>query len=500
MKKTKLLRMFAIAALTALAATSCNKAPAPVNNNDASKPQEVTFSSAQMTKGSNKDGLINAKDALANADANKANYADIVINGTTYTPSVYYLNSIAYTQAIKLAPGTYTISKFMLMDDNGTPNDNSDDNIVSAAPEAGSPYAAFVSHPLDYTFNVTAFEKSEIPIEVLKFTAQEYTDFGFDWFTMTQTTVREQLFFGDISVKHPSDYAGSLYAQQTNGLQVDMPAIFKIKVYRNGVFLISYNNEANFGEGEPLHVAYPDAENTTDHFRFDLYIYVKNGTNFVYKLFHSWEFTDAQKIDAGTDGIVDFVLGNSNYANPDLLLPPYQNLPATITYKIIGSYAPGSLGGYVDAEIGSVGSGFDFSNGTFSSWCSDHNYTINANHTYNMDVYSSLYPDQMPAFTAYADKWARVNWLFNHLDNYPGHTWGEVQGAIWIIMDSWNGVAHGGVPAADAMTQQMANDSQSHTDFTPLPGGWAAVVFVPEGTDPNQGTPDIQTMFIQVDP
>lgn len=85
--------------------------------------------------------------------------------------------------------------------------------------------------------------------------------------------------------------------------------------------------------------------------------------------------------------------------------------------------------------------------------------SINLGHVYTMGVYSSLYPDQMPAFTAYADKWARVNWLFNHLDNYPGHTWGEVQGAIWIIMDNWNGNAHSGVPTADAMTHQMANDS-----------------------------------------
>ena len=162
MKKTKLLRMFAIVALAALATTSCNKAPSPVNNDDASKPQEVTFSSAQMSKGSSKAGLINAKDGLAKADANMANYADIVINGTTYTPAVYYLNNIAYTKAIKLVPGTYTISQFMLMDDNGTPNDNSDDNIVSAAPEAGSPYAAFVSHPLDYTFNVTEIGRAHV--------------------------------------------------------------------------------------------------------------------------------------------------------------------------------------------------------------------------------------------------------------------------------------------------------------------------------------------------
>jgi hypothetical protein len=116
------------------------------------------------------------------------------------------------------------------------------------------------------------------------------------------------------------------------------------------------------------------------------------------------------------------------------------------------------------------------------------------------NVYSSLYPDALPAFTAYADKWARVNWIFNHLDYYPGYTWGEVQGAIWKIMNNWNGQAAGGVPDADATVDQMVNDSQSHTDFTPLPGGWAAVIFVPEGTDPNATNPNLQTMFVQVDP
>ncbi len=502
MKNFKLIKMFAFISLAALFIVSCNKAPSPVNNGDENAPQEVTFSSPLVKKGTSKaaPAIDNTKAGQASNEELKASYAEIVMNGTTYTPAVYYLNGVAYTQAIKLVPGNYTITQFMLMNDNGTPDDTTDDIIVSAAPEAGSPYAAFVNHPLDYNITVTAFHKNQVNIEVLHFTPQEYTAFGFDWFSMTQTTVREQVFFGDISVKHPSDYAGSLYAQQSNGLQVDMPAIFKIKVYRNGVFLISYNNEANLGEGDVLHVAYPDVANTTDHFRFDLYIYVKIGDTFGYKKFYSWTFDDDQKIPAGSDGVVDFVLGNSNASQPDLLLPPYMNLPETCTYKIVGSYAPGSQGGYVDAQLTNVGNGFDFSNGTFASYCADKDVTINVNHAYDMDVYSSLYPNLMPAFAANADKWARVNWLFNHLDNYPNHTWGEVQGAIWLIMNNWNGQAHGGVPTADAVTHQMANDAQPHTDFTPLPGGWAAVVFVPHGTDPNQGSPDIQTMFVQVDP
>ena len=489
MKKTRLLKKFAFVVLAALIASSCNKAPTPAS--DTSAPQDVTFSSPQVSKSG-------TKSSAAFKDDLQISYASIVISGTTYTPAVYYIDGVAYTQAIKLAPGTYTVTEFLMMNDNQTPDDTSDDIIVSAAPDANSTYAGFVNHPLPFDFTVAAFQKNEIDIEILQFTAQEYTEFGFDWFTMSQVTVREQLFFGDISVKHPSDYAGSLYEGQSNGLQVDMPAIFKIDVYRNDAFLISYNNESFLGEGQPLHVAYTDADNSTDHFKFVLSILVKSGTDFVYKEFHTWTFDDDALIPNGGDGVVDFVLGNSNSTSPDLLLPPYQNLPVSCTYKITGRVAPGSMGSYVDAKLSNVGAGFDFANGTFASWCGDKEYHINKD-SYDMDVYSSLYPDQMPAFAAHADKWARVNWIFNHLDNYTGHTWGEVQGAIWIVMNDWTGPSEGGV-LYDAVSQQMASDSESHTDFTPLPGGWAAVVFVPQGTDAEAGTPDIQTMFIQVDP
>ena len=487
MKKLLFTKSFLFIALIAFFAVSCNKKDDTVDPN---QEVEVKFTSTEMPKGGTKS---------SNADAT-ADYASIVINGTTYTPAVYYLDGVAYTQGIKLPVGDYTVTQFLMMSDNNTPDDMTDDSIVSAAPEAGSQYANFVTNALDIQFHVDAFQKNEIPIEVLQFTSQEFEAFGFDWFTMTQTTVREQLFFGDISMKHPDDYAGSLYEQQANGLQVDMPAIFKIKVYKNGAFVEEYSNESFLGEGDVLHVAYPDGDNTTDNFKFDLYIYVKIGTGFGYKYFHSWEFTDDELIDNGGDGVVDFVLGNAIATTPDLLLAPYMNLPETCTYTITGSYAPGSMGGYVDATLDNVGNGYDFTNGVYASWCADEETSINVGTTYNMDVYSSLYPDALPAFTAYGEKWARVNWIFNHLDYYPGYTWGELQGAIWKIMNNWNGVATGGVPDADAVVDQMVTDSQSHTDFTPLPGGWAAVIFVPEGTDPNAANPTLQTMFVQVDP
>lgn len=497
MKNVKLLPKLVLMGLVLYGLASCTKQqdyPSPDQG-----LQDVTFASPEATK----PGLKATAQLKSGNDLNDIgdiSYASIIIDGVTYTPAVYYLEGIAYTQAIKLESGVYNVTQFLMMNDNGTPANTADDIIVSATPEAGSEYAAYVNNPTPFQMTVTAFEKNEIDVEILQFESHEFTDFGFNWFTFTQVTVREQLFFGDISAKHPSDYIGSLYENQANGLQVDMPAIFKIDVYRNDVFIDSYNNESYFGEGAPLHVTYPDQDNAADAFRFELSILVKIGDSFGYKHFHTWTFQDDELITAGSDGIVDFVLGNSNATAPDLLLPPYQNLPVSVSYTITGATAPGSQGGYVDATLAGVGNGYDFGNGTFASWCADNNVTIYVNQTYGMDVYSSLYPTALPAFTAYADKWARINWLFNNLDLYPNSNWGEVQGAIWLIMGNWNGQAASGVPAANAAAYQMASDSQLHTDFSPLPGGWAAVVFVPTGTDPNQGTANVQTMFIQVDP
>jgi len=495
MKRLQLLSKIVITGLVLFGLSSCNKTsdfPAAEQG-----LQNVTFSSPEVTKPDLKAGLKSGKDLNVNGDIS---YASITIDGVIYTPAVYFIDGVAYTQAIKLEPGAYTITKFVMMSDNNTPDNLTDDVIVSATPESGSALANYVQSPTPFNMDVIAFEKNEINVEILQFTAQEYADFGFNWFTLSQTTVREQLFFGDISAKHPNDYIGSLYEGQVNGLQVDMPAIFKIEAYRDDVLIQTFDNESYLGEGDVLHVTYPDVDNETNQFRFELFIYVKIGNTFGYKHFHTWEFTDDETIPAGDDSVVDFVLGNSNFTAPDLLLPPYQNLPASCDYKIVGDFGPGSLGGYVDAQITGFGNGYDFGTGTFASWCADKDVTINAGQNYSMDVYSSLYPDALPAFTAYGEKWAKVNWLFNNSDLYPTSTWGDVQGAIWIIMNDWNGQAANGVPAATATTHQMANDANSHGNFSPLPGGWAAVIFVPAGTDPEQGTANVQTVFIQVDP
>lgn len=479
---------------------SCQK----TDENSAPVEQEVVFSGIDVSG-------TGQKSTAEDCTNPTADYAHVVIDGVTYTPAVFYLDGIAYTQAIKLVPGSYNIAEFLLKNDNGTPANTTDDFIVKAAPQAGAEFAEFVSAPLSFGFAVEAFKKAEINVEVLCFDEAEYSSFGFNWFAMTEITVREQVLFGDFCVKHPADYEGSLYENQANGVQLDMPAIFRIDVYKNGTMIESYDNEAWYGEGAPLKVQYPDHDNLNDDFEFELHILVKQGSAFVYKHFHTWAFSNDEMIDAGTDGVVDFVLGNCNLSETDLQILPYQNLPTRVQLDIRN---PGSLPSYWDFEVKATDpndSGYDFGNvstNKWLGWCGDKNHTIGQG-TQWFNVYSSLLPLTWPnSLTSTGgltpEKVIAINWLFNHLDNFsaelgvsvqtidqlPNTTAGNAAGTIlqdviWKIM---NDLSVGNVAT------QIAATASTITSYTPLPGGYAAVFLQKDG-DTNA-----QLLFVQVDP
>jgi len=66
-------------------------------------------------------------------------------------------------------------------------------------------------------------------------------------------TGREQLFFGDLCIKSISDHSitGSPYLGQSNVIELDLPAIFKIESYRNNILANVFNNETWSGKGHP---------------------------------------------------------------------------------------------------------------------------------------------------------------------------------------------------------------------------------------------------------
>jgi len=489
--------------LMAVVLFSCKK-----DQEENSGPQEVTFQADQIIPN---DGL---KSTLFdwNCTGIEPTHASIKIAGTTtpYYPAVYRVEGKLYTQAIKLDPGTYTVEEFFLYQEKGTNSvfDLGTDVVVMAAPAEGSPYAVYTDPDPSFEFTVAKFAKTQVGMQVLCFDAQDYDDFGFGWFEVGEIVLREQIFFGDFCIKHAAEYAGSNYALQPTwgGAQgfIDAPAIFKIDAYKmvGSDWVLLPNNEdftnnygPNYGVGAPVKVQYPDDLNITgEQFKFELWILVKVGSSFQYKLFHTWPFSDAEKIPAGNDGVVDFVLGSCNLSNTDLQLAPYQNLPATCDLRV-GNAAPGTLGTYFDVTLSNIGPGYDIANGLYGVYCADQGTNINGGSWHpGIGVYSSLLPGLLPAFmdTYAKNNLDKANWLFNHISNYPSAGPFDIQNALWIILDE-NALFPGSLGNPSPVAIAMAADANANGDgFVPLPGGYAAVVFAESVS--------VQIIFTMVDP
>jgi len=425
--------------LIVMAFSACRKINTPVPDNSR---QEVTFSSQAVNKGE--------KNVLSQNDLQHIDYALIGIDTKIYTAQVYQLDGKFYTTSLKLSTGSYTLTKFLLMSNNQTAADSSDDFVVYATPMAASDYAAFVDHPAGFSFNVGTLIKTEVKLDVLLFQPEDYRKFGFDFTILPQITVREQRFAGRFIPADPNAYSGSLYQSQSNGLQPDMPAIYKIEVYRNKAYVTAYSNEDTPDE-QVMAVRYPDKNQAADAFRFDLYVYVKSGDGFDYRFVHSWEFSDGQLLKHGSDGVVHFVVGDPQNQEADYAFGPAANLPQNCTLTIDHGFAPGSLGGYFDGLVSDVSGNYSLVNNSYPNWCGTDTVSINLGHAYNMSVISSLTPELLPAYTRTAGRWNQLNWLFNHLSNYSFYDWDILQGASWMILNDWNDIGHSGVSDANSL-------------------------------------------------
>jgi len=489
-------RLFFLFLIVGLVATSCKK-PADIPTS-----QDVVFKATPTATGNFKDGDQDCVNPMAH-------YALIGIDGQDpIRVDVFYLGGVIYTNTLKLDPGMHTVDSFVLMNDEGTPADMSDDTIVQATPLLGSEYENFVEMPLPFEFEVDAFFKLEINIEILCFVENEYELFGFVWFTVEEVIVREVCFFGDFCTKYFDDYGRSLYAGQSMGLRHDMPAIFMIKVFRThdveGVpqrdWIITYDNEDWLGEGYPLCVKYPDFKGVEDTIEFELWILVKVGDGFEYVPFHTFTTVDAEPLaDIGDDNVLDFVLG-SCVTEADLILPPYMNLPTTATMYVGPTYAPGTLNCYIDIQLSGIGAGFDIDNGWYGANCADKETNIFIGATYDVSVHSSLYPGLLPGgadeFKANFDN---INWLKNNLYRYTGADWADCQDAMWMLNNQQTYPGVGVEGNISDLANEMYMDAFAYGDgYMPVVGGWAAVIFLSPAF--HEGDPEVQLVFTMVDP
>ena len=491
MKFLKQMTVMLAIVMIAFTSTSCKK-DQPSNPPDGT--YDVKFNINSVTQNSTKSL------SDINCSTLKADYVTYKIDGGNFiTIPVFYVGNIPWTNSIKLTSGTHTLNEFIVYSDNGTPTVFTDDIVLSAAPHTNSIYGTLITNPLDYTFNVTTDDKNKILLDVVCFETSTYENFGFVYFKLNEMIVREQWFYGDFCIKDKADYVGSHYALRTGWEGVgygDVPAIFKIEVWRGGLLQNTFtNDDASHEYGNKVAVNYIDYKNQTDIFIFKLFIYVKQGSQFVFLPFKEWTFNDQSNISEGTDGMIDFVLGNCYDPNnpPDLILAPWMNLPDYCSFSIqMGnqSYFDVTLSNFVPAS-----SSYDIVAGLNRGYCGDLYHLINLGQTYTMNIYSSLYLSEIPAgFFASTVRWDRVNWLFNNLDQFSGYVWQDIQSAIWRENNGFTGT-HQGItygPMAQAMYNAMVAYGNG---FTPPPGGWACIIFTDQ-----QGGNSTQLQFIKVDP
>lgn len=464
-------KLIGVIILSFLLLTNCKKD----NEQDNSLQQgELVFSSISISMDKSDD--VPCEDLIPT-------HAKVLISGKIYLPQVYNLDGNIYTEAIKLDAQSkkYVLEEFSLVDEYGV--------VIKTTPMEGSEYAEFIDNPLPRDIYIAPFETNEMAMEVLCFYPDKYDLYGFEFFEITELSIRKQYFFGNFCISDPEEYWYSLYGEPGN-ITVNEPAIFKIRVFRNGDFIKEYLNVPKFTEkhniSEPLAVPYADYDNVMDRFKFELWIYVKVGNDFDYVKFHEWTFFDDEVIKQGSDGITDFVLGNCNANTPDLLLPPYINLPGELDYTLTSF--PNQTSTY-KVMLSNISTGYDLKNGKYNAWSADFNSNINLGQTYNMKALSSLYPEILPGnWSEKENRLAAANWLMNNTEEYE-NTPTVVQNALWMIFD--------GIPATGAAAQ-LAHEAMMHTDFSPLPGEYAGILFF-ENNSASAIPRFVQVTFVKVE-
>lgn len=480
MKRIIYLSLFAIALIFA----ACNKD----EGNQPTAEAEFEFKIEQSN--------FDFKSEVPGCSDLNMDYVKFVVNGETYKSFIYYVNDEYLTQVVKFPVGDYVLTSFLVYNDNGTPDDESDDILIKAAPEPNSDYHAFVENKLDLPFNVDPFYKEQITIDVLCFEELFYDEFGFTWFEFNDIKLEGQAFFGDICSDCYEDYEGSLYANQPNGVQFDMPAIFEIKVFRNDELepLKTYSNEEWLGVGAPLEVFWPNNLNETEEFHLELWVLLPYGNGFEYRLVEQWAFMDGDGLEAGDDGVVDFVMGTCQYQGADYEFPMWMNLPdEEITITVGTQSGPGIMGTYFDISLSGVGEGFDISNQTYGVWCGDHDELIYLGQTYQVTAQSSLANVLPEDFTLTREQLDKINFFYNSLPelipgyeyNNPSAYWEDIQNTFWAL-------AGDEYTSNDNIENYLNYVNQYAEGYKVPPGGYAAILF--------WNSPNVQIIFTVVDP
>lgn len=526
MKKLDFLKIV-IGLFLGLVIFSCNKDDSNLILSEQLEKQEVVFNVNDfLPQKLSSKGLFSAKDngdspndeSVPNCVDMEPGYVDVTIIGPDQITTTYMLNLVTLankteTEVLKLTPGVYIVTDFVVRAADGT--------LLWASPEEESYYEQLWDLTgVDLEFVVPVFDKLRVEIDVLCYRPYDYENFGFVWFKYAVTEIHTVCFYGDICTKFFEEwhtYQGDLrnpYLLQTF-MGYDFPAIFKV-IVRNAAGAIVNDVDQNsnaeyFGIGQPLCIEYPDqVEIDGEIFTFEIWLAMPDGT---FMQIYEGTFDDTAMAEVGnpesfggTDGVFDFVVGNCSYDGNDanLELLPWIPIPESADMSI---FAPGEplseelivatftnilpmpIPGIIEEGV------------PYNTLCGEEFITINPAFDYRVMFYSSM-DRELPGsnFPAeYLDyPWGSINWLANNCETVAAvEGWDYVQFALWYLIGDATGV-----PSVRGQNNALAQEAALHPNFIPTVGDYACVLVKPVAilNGPRALEDPIQLLLLRVDP
>jgi len=437
------------------------------------KTYDVSFDLAGLPKVTSTDlNKRNGKEDPIEVGVNESGYPEcsteavayviVTIDGVEYKLGMTAL-SPSQTEVVQLAAGSYTLEGVDVYDQY--------DNLIYVAPSTASievTEAGLLGVPMKLTFE--EWTKTKVNVDVVCWHEYSHKVYTWGWLELKYYEIKHLCFFGDVCTKFYENFGQTQY---------DFPAEFDVawQYELNGQLV--QDTLTSDGSG-PICISYLDDVLAPENLTYSLILHTPTGDLVLVEDVPvpdgAWSGDGSW---AGEDGIYLFNVGNCG-TDVDGQFAPYDPLPSTVSFKLTGSLYND---GYIDMVFTDVPSGATaeiYTGAVVPSWCVDKYNHIAKNTVYQANVYSSLYPGNMPS--AYSSvPWNKLNYIINNIGSYTPQ---QVQAAIWHFTDG---------TSANALSVAADNNAS----YMPPVGGRAIVVIdAIEGAN----VKTIQLMVVTVDP
>lgn len=149
-----------------------------------------------------------------------------------------------------------------------------------------------------------------------------------------------------------------------------------------------------------------------------------------------------------------------------------ESLPVTIPVCVT---AKGDGDSYFDIKIG----GESFLAGDYNAWCINLHKSLSNDFCFDANAYS-MYDENLPDIFGQPENLGAVNWIVNQDFLTQGYTFGEIQWAIWELLELDNNTSYCCLGTWDeAKALAIFNQAIQHIDFEPGCGELLGIAILP---------------------